>query len=186
MTILTKLLSPASRPVPARAQKADTSNTYRAVADAIGTLRQYQDIPMRLQRQWITAFLAIMVLVSIVAGLYLNVTSRTAIAGREIQHLQRLITDNQRTNADLETQIAILLSSDSLEKRAVAAGYAPLQNTDLEYMVVAGYHPQQGISMVSPTAPSEDIRISPNYSESLFTWVTRQVEAASLPLAQEH
>ena len=141
---------------------------------------------MRLQRQWITAFLAIMVLVSIVAGLYLNVTSRTAIAGREIQHLQRLITDNQRTNADLETQIAILLSSDSLEERAVAAGYVPLQNTDLEYMVVAGYHPQQGISMVSPTVPSNDIRISPDYSESLFAWVTRQVEAASLPLAQEH
>jgi len=187
MTTLTKLLSPDSRPAPARAQKAgSTSNTYRAVADAVGSLRQYQDVPLRLQRQWITAFLAIMVLVSIVAGLYLNVTSRTAIAGREIQHLQRLITDNQRTNADLETQIAMLLSNDSLQARAVAAGYAPLQNTDLDYLVVAGYYPQQGVSMVSPAAHSDDISMSPDYSESLFSWLTRQIDAASLPLAQDH
>jgi len=189
MTILTKLLSPGSRPTPARVQRAGistTPNTYQAIADAVGSLRQYQDIPLRLQRQWITAFMAIMVLVSIVAGLYLNVTSRTAIAGREIQHLQRLITDNQRTNADLETQIAMLLSSDSLEARAVAAGYVPLQNPDLDYLVVAGYYPQQGINMVSSPASSNDISMSPEYSESLFSWLTRQVEAASLPLAQDH
>ena len=127
-----------------------------------------------------------MVLVSTVAGLYLNIASRTAITGREIQHLQRLITVNQRTNADLQTQIAMLLSSDSLEARAIAAGYVPLQGADLEYMVVPGYFPQRGISLVSPAAKSEDIRLSPEYSESLFSWLSRQIEAASLPLSQEH
>lgn len=183
MTILAKLLDPNSRPDPTHKVG---SNAYRAVADAVGTLRQYQDVPQHLQKQWITPFLTIMVLVSIVAGLYLNVASRTAIAGREIQHLQRLITDHQRANADLQTQIANLLSSVSLEERAVAAEFVPLQGADLEYMVVPGYFPQQGITMVSTTAESEDIRMSPDFSESLFSWLTRQMEAASLPLAQDH
>jgi cell division protein FtsL len=183
MTILTKLLTPDSRPDPA--QKAG-SHAYKAVAEAVGTLRQYQDVPLRLQRQWITAFLVVMVLVSTIAGLYLNIASRTAIAGREIQHLQRLITVNQRANADLQTQIAMLLSSDSLEERALAAGYVPLQGADLKYMVVPGYFPQKGISLVSPAAQTEDIRLSPEYSESLFSWLSRQIETASLPLAQEH
>ncbi|MGS7457358.1 hypothetical protein, partial [Mycobacterium tuberculosis] len=86
------------------AAKNAGANAYQAVADAVGTLRQYQDVPVRFRRQWITAFLAAIVLLTIVAGLYLSVASRTAITGREIQGLQADIRSNQRVNADLETQ----------------------------------------------------------------------------------
>lgn len=181
MTILTKLLTPDERP--ARTKKA-SSKTYKAVADVVGTLRLYQDVPLHFQKQWITAFLAAMIVVSIIAGLYLNITSRTAIAGREIQFMQEEITTNQRTNADLQTKIALLLSSESLKSRAIASGYEPLNTTDLDYMTVPGYFPPQGIDLSAPIVQSEDISISPEYTESLFSWLARQIEAASLPLAQ--
>jgi hypothetical protein len=183
MTITAKLRTTGSRSEPA--QKTG-SKTYKAIADAVGTLRRYDDVPVRLQRQWITAFLAIMIVVSLVAGLYLNVTSRAAIAGREIQSMQRDITANQLVNADLETTIATLLSSDSLQQRAVAAGYIPLQGSDLDYIVVPGYFPSQGVILVAPPAETEDIRLSPDFSESLSSWLANQLEVASMPLAQEH
>ena len=183
---MTTLAKPSTRNSRRNPEQNPGSKTYQAVAEAVGTLRQYQDVPLRFQRQWITAFLAIMVLVSIVAGLYLNVVSRTAITGREIQGLQSDIIASQRTNADLQTNIAILLSSDSLESRALAAGYVPLQITDLEYIVVSGYYPQEGITLASPAPETVDLSLSPEFSESLSSWLANQIEAASLPLIQEH
>jgi len=183
MTILTKLLDPASRPNPA--PKAE-SKTYKAVADAIGTLQQYQDIPVRFQKQWVTAFLAVMVLASTLAGLYLNVTSRTAITGREILNLQVEMNQLQRTNADLQTKIAVLQSKETLDTRAKDVGYVPLVLEEIEYVVVPGYFPETGIDMQVQTIQSDDIRMSPEFSESLFGWITRQIEVASLPLAKDH
>lgn len=181
MTILSKLMSNGSR----RERKPKTgSNTYQAVAEAVGNLRQYQEVPRGSQKQWITALLAVLTLISIVAGLNLSVTSRAAIAGRDIQYLQDKITEVQRTNEDLQTQIALLLASDSLRTRATANGYVPLKGSDIEYITLPGYFPQQGVTLVKPAAPSNDILMSPEYSESLFGWFARQVEAASQPLAQ--
>ena len=183
MTILAK--PTISKPHLETEQKPG-SKTYRAVAEAVGTLRQYQDVPLRFQKQWITAFLTLMVLVGIIGGLYLNVVSRAAIAGREIQTLQAEITENQNTNADLQTHIANLLYNDSLQARAQAEGYVTIERTDLNYIVVSGYFPQQDVSLVSPQVDNTDIRLSPDFSESLSSWLANQVETASLPLAQEH
>jgi hypothetical protein len=183
MTIIAKRISTDPGAVPVQKKG---SKTYQAVAEAVGSLRQYQDVPVRHQRQWITSFLTVMVLVSIIGGLYLNVASRTAIAGREIQRMQREIIDIQGTNADLQTHIAMLLSNESLQARALAAGYVPLQNTDLDYIAVPGFYQPKGITLVTPTPETVDISNTPEYSESLSSWLASQVEAASLPLAQEH
>lgn len=183
MTILAKLTIQEPRPEPVKKPRA---KTYQAVAEAVGTLRQYQDVPLRFQRQWISAFLTLMVLVGIIGGLYLNVVSRAAITGREIQSLQAEITVGQNDNADLQTHIATLLSNDSLQERAQAAGYAPIKGEDLEYLVVPGYFPQQYIPPATPPAENTDLSLSPDFSESLSSWLARQLETASLPLAQEH
>ena len=183
MTILAKLTTTEARP---ETVKKPRSKAYQAVAEAVGTLKQYQDVPLRFQKQWITAFLTMMVLVGIIGGLYLNVVSRAAIAGREIQFLQAEIVTNQNNNADLQTHIATLLSNESLQARALAAGYAPILGTDLDYMVVPGYYPEQNVSLVSPSTDNTDIRLSPDFSESLSSWLASQIETASLPLAQEH
>ena len=47
----------------------------------------YRMAPWRIQRQWIVNFLLAVVSLAMVAALYLDVTARADIAGREIQNL---------------------------------------------------------------------------------------------------
>ena len=51
----------------------------------------------RTRRQRIGAFLAALVGISMVAALYLSVTSRTTLVGREIQSLESKISINKQT-----------------------------------------------------------------------------------------
>ncbi len=48
-------------------------------------VQKVRQAPWRVQRQWIGLFLLGLVLVAMVAGIYLNVTVRATLAGREIQ-----------------------------------------------------------------------------------------------------
>ena len=66
-------------------------------------IHAYRQAPWRVQRQWIGAFLLAVVGVAMIAALYLDVTARSAVAGREIQEMRIQITTIQRQNADLET-----------------------------------------------------------------------------------
>ncbi len=144
-------------------------------------VRKVRQAPWREQRQWIGLFLVGLVLVAMVAAIYLNVTVRTAIAGREIQLLQVTIAENQRTNADLETQLAGLTSASAMQERAESLGFEPAEPEDVVYVVVPGYVERDVVDMsvpraARPAAPA----ILPEYSESLFDWLTRQL-AASVP-----
>lgn len=183
MTILDRLLNPSAHPVRAVRKKAEKPGSpYQAIAEMAGTLRHYQEIPLRFQREWLAAFLAGVMLLGLVAGLYLNVTARAAITGREIQSLEVKIAANKRDNADLQTQIAVLLSNQALSQRAQALGFEPVEREDVEYIVVPGYFPTKGISLVQPAAETNLLAAKPEYTESLFEWLGRQMEAASKPL----
>jgi hypothetical protein len=181
MTLISKLTTRKAR---RQTTHKPGVSAYRAVAEMAGSLQRYQDIPLRFQKQWIASFLTVTVLVGLVAGLYLNVTASAAIAGREIQGLEAEIVANERFNADLQTQIATLLANETLEQRALALGYVHLERTDLEYLVVPGYFKQPGVKMVSPVANTDILSMSPEFSESLLDWIARQIETASVPLAQ--
>ncbi len=127
-------------------------------------------------------FVAGVMLLGLVAGMYLNVTASAAIAGREIQILETEIVVNQRINADLQTKIAGLLSSQRLAERARAAGYESVTRDNLEYMVVPGYFPATGLNLIPPVAEPARPALLPEYSESLLDWVSRQLDSASKPL----
>lgn len=183
MTLLSRLLNPSARPVKAVRKKPEKADSpYQAIAEMAGTLRHHQEMPIRFQREWLAAFLAGVMLLGLVAGLYLNVSARAAITGREIQNLESEIAANKRDNADLQTQIAILLSNQSLSQRARALGFEPVKREEIEYIVVPGYFPPQGINLVQPTADTDLLATKPEYTESLFEWLGRQMEAASRPL----
>jgi len=183
MTLLNRLLNPSARPVRVLCKKAEKPNgPYQAIAEMAGTLRHHQEMPIRFQREWLAAFLAGVMLLGLVAGLYLNVTARAAITGREIQSLEVEIAANKRDNADLQTRIAILLSNQSLSQRARALGFEPVKREDVEYVVVPGYFPPQGFSLVQPAAETDLLATKPEYTESLFEWLGRQMETASRPL----
>jgi hypothetical protein len=135
----------------------------------------------RVQRQWIGLFLLGLVAVAMVAGIYLNVTVRATLAGREVQLLQATTADNLRTNSDMEVQLAGLSSVQAMQARAEAMGFQPVDPTDITYVVVPGYQPQTGINMSSTdTSKSLGPVLLPVYTESLFDWLTREL-ASSVP-----
>ena len=85
-------------------------------------IHAYKQAPWRVQRQWIGAFLLVVIGVAMVAALYLDVTARAAVAGREIQEMRFEITTIQRENADLETQLADLTSTAVMEQPCPCVG----------------------------------------------------------------
>jgi hypothetical protein len=134
-------------------------------------IHAYKQAPWRIQRQWIGAFLLGLLLLAMVAALYLNVTARAAIVGRRIQNLELEITANQRTNADLETQIATLLSTAEMERRAKALGFEPANPDEMEYLPVSGYIPPPAVRVGKlPQAKLYAPSTPPEYTQSLLDW----------------
>ena len=202
MTIISKLVSPArdfpeKSPRPTRSGSRSAASPHKglfynplgiflsAIERAADTMQKYQDIPLRFHRQWLTTFLASLLLVGVISGIYLNVTSRAAIAGREIQTMEIAIVANQQKNADLQTNIAGTLSKVNLEGRAAAAGFVTLSREDIKYLIIPGYSPaQKSVQLPSSSAMADTQALPAEYSETLLTWLTRQLESASTPLAR--
>ncbi|HTX92025.1 MAG TPA: hypothetical protein VMC09_12500 [Anaerolineales bacterium] len=134
----------------------------------------------RVQRQWIGLFLLGLVAVAMVAGIYLNVTVRATLAGREILLLQSSIADNQLKNSDLETQLASLSSIQSVQQRAQDQGFQPADPTDIVYVVVPGYSRRTVVDLSTPgNSASKVPALLPEYTESLFDWLTRQLTSST-------
>ena len=192
-----------STPAPARRRKAaarpDGMRSYRAAsALASGGLRFTDGVSrktdeliavaresgLRFQHEWIISFVAIVAMLALLAGLYLNVTASASIAGRQIQNLEADITMNEQVNADLETRIATLMANSVLEKRALALGFEPVERQTLQYVLVPGYFPPQAVTMISTAAPVETLANSPEFNETLIDWISKQIQTASLPLSE--
>jgi hypothetical protein len=137
----------------------------------------YSQAPWRVQRQWVSIFLLIVLGLGMIATLYLMVTSQAAIVGREIQDLRLDITQTQRTSADLQTRLARLTSKQEVEIRAYAMGFRPVQPEELEYLYVPGYVKPDGAKLATapellPSAPS----VPPEYTQSLLDWLDEQLQ----------
>jgi len=131
----------------------------------------YRQAPWRIHRQWAGAFLLGLLALTMVSALYLDVTSRAAIAGREIQGLRSSITDTQRTNSDLETKLAAAWATRTMEARARALGYRPAETGEIHYLIVPGYVRVQAVSLAT-TLPqvSTGHATPPEYTQSLLEW----------------
>ena len=146
-------------------------------------VQQVRQAHWRVQRQWIGLFLLGLVAVSMVAGIYLNITVRATLAGREIQTLQSQLIDDQRANSDQETILAGLTSVASMQKRAEAKGFKPADPGTITYVVVPGYTHQTSVDMSQPGADSQGQSqkpvLLPAYTESLFDWITRKLVSST-------
>jgi cell division protein FtsL len=144
-------------------------------------VRKVRQAPWRVQRQWIGLFLLGLVLMAMVAGIYLNVTVRATLAGRETIMLQAMITTNQRVNADLETQLAGLISIESMQKRADAMGFQPADPTDITFVAVPGYKGQSPVDLSMPSGNQPEVPIIlPEYTESWVDYfINQQASSAS-------
>jgi hypothetical protein len=180
MTLIGKLFNPADHP-----RTTTHRNSFRAYsAEASRLVALARESGRRFQSQWVLLFIFVMIMLATVAGMYLNVTASAAIAGREIQSIEADITINERANADLQTNIATLLSNKVLEERVHAMGFEPVDRTELEYMVVPGYFPVQAVTMAAPPVQPDPLLSSPEFNETLIDWIKQQLETAALPLTQ--
>jgi len=149
----------------------------------------YQQAPWRVQMQLIGAFSLTIALIAVVAGVYLNVTARAANVGREIQVLQDQLFVLQRENADLETQLGYLTSAESMQKRAVAMGFQPVNSSELTYIKVHGYSERYEVVLAPPpqvvVAGSQSL--PPEFTQTLFDWVSElTLENPSLVVQEAH
>jgi hypothetical protein len=136
--------------------------------------------PWRAQRQWIGAVLLAVVGLGMTAALYLDVTSQAAIAGRQVQALRSSIVETELQNADLQSQLAESTSTTSMEQRARALGFEPVEQGSLVYLAVAGYvEPEPAILATIGSRRPEAASMPPEYTESLFDWLRRALEGPS-------
>jgi len=132
----------------------------------------YSQAPWRIQRQWVSVFLLIVLGFGMIASLYLMVTSQAAIVGREIQDLRLEIMKTEHISADLQTELARLTSKDEVEMRAYALGFRPVQPAEIEYLYVPGYVAPEGAMLATapelqPSAQSMPVE----YTQSLLDWL---------------
>jgi hypothetical protein len=156
----------------------------------------YSQAPWRKQVQWIGSFLLVLVFVCLVAALYLNVTARAATVGREIQDMQvgqietastkpdqkvlHSVEELKRRSADLQAQLAYLLSEDTMQARAEDLGYELTEPGTALYLEVPGYTPPQTAMMAPPPGPtvsSQETQVTIVRS-SLLDWVEEQFRLA--------
>jgi len=110
-----------------------------------------------------------------VASLYLDITSQAAIAGRQIQEMTTEVMAVRQTNADLQTRLAQMTSSEAMEVRAAALGYQPVDSGTLEYVLVPGFQPPApAILLAGQTTKPSAAPLPPAYSESLLSWFDMQ------------
>jgi hypothetical protein len=175
-----------SKPIIASSEypRLSARRTGFRVGGGVGRLAAAREMAKRFQRQWIMVFLFGMVALATVAGMYLNVTANAAIAGREIQNMEAEINIIERTNADLQTNIATLLSNQVLAERAAGMHFEPTGRDGLVYIVVPGYFPAQAVRMVSVKTPAENMLDRPEFNETLIDWAREQLKLAAIPLTE--
>ncbi len=140
----------------------------------------YKVAPWRIQRQCIGSAFVLVLVLAMVATLYLDVTSKAAIAGREIQDLTVAINSSRQTSADLQTEYAALTSTAVMRQRAVDLGFRPMKPQEMEYLIVAGYtDPKPEILSSAPLPQLSALSILPEYNESLLDWMDEKIALSS-------
>jgi cell division protein FtsL len=143
-------------------------------------VQKVRQAPWRVQLQWVGLFLLALVLMAMVAGIYLNITVRATVAGREIMSLQTTITTNKLINADMESKLAGMTSVEAMQPRADALGFEPANQDDITYVIVPGYVAPSTVDLSTPgTSQAAAPVILPEYSESWFDYFMNQKASSS-------
>lgn len=130
----------------------------------------YKQASWRTQLQWIGLFLIGLATIGIISAFYVNVTSRKALAGREIAAAKESISEMQHNISDIESEIATSGSTQNMEERATALGFIPAAPEDFLYIKVQGYTPKPAFRLAPKAVPIQAPILLPEYKESLIDW----------------
>ncbi len=140
--------------------------------------RAYSQAPWRRQWQIIGVVCLALVLITMISGIYLSISARAAAVGRDIQYIQATAIALDGINEDMQSQLALILSSAEMESRAHDLGFGPVPTDQLVYLNVPGYEERQPVVL----APSEERTVTgarympPQYTESIFEWLAIRVK----------
>ena len=144
-------------------------------------IHAYKQAPWRVQRQYVGAFLLTVIVLALVAALYLDLSARTTLAGRQIQELQAEITAVQRSNADLETELANITASSVMQQRALELGYRPVEPGELDYVFVPGYvAPEPDLLLAAVDSTTRGYALPDIYSQSLLEWLDERISSGGI------
>lgn len=131
-------------------------------------------------------FLLILIAVALVAGIYLNVSARSTTVGRSIQQMQADIEDRERAIADLESELAFVISHEEMQKRADVLGFEPMNQDEVLYVPVPDYPGRQPVQLAPAFSvmPQPVLVLSPEYTESLFDLLRERVFEPAAPLLE--
>lgn len=123
--------------------------------------------------QWLGFAFLVVAAISLIAWLYLSISSKASIAGRQIQEYQTVKIKAEQNIASLETSLANTTSSVEMAKRAKRLGFKEMSPDRFEYMVVPGYGGKQA-AILAPENYATDLNrdvVSTEFTQSLWDWV---------------
>ena len=129
--------------------------------------------PSRIQTQWISVILLVVVLSVLAVILNLNITTKSAHAGVQVRILEAEREKLERTITGNRTLLAQMTSSKTMQERAKALGYQAATIDNLKYVYVAEYVGKEGKAVVIPKSrnnPTQNI-IKPIYTRSMWDWL---------------
>jgi hypothetical protein len=80
-----------------------------------------------------------------------------------------------------------MLSNTEMEKRAEELGFYPIESEEIFYILVPGYADPKQVILAEPPGSSlpSSPTISPEYTQSLFDWLSERVFYPASPLVWE-
>ncbi len=137
-------------------------------------IQAYKEAPWRRQMQMIGFVASGVVVLALIAGIYLNITARSATTGRIVQQLQSDRAELEQRIEDMQTQLASILSVEQMQKRATDLGFAPVSPSSVIYLTVPEYTGRPTGAELAPQAGSNFDEVAPlpaAYTDSLFDWL---------------
>ena len=125
----------------------------------------------RTQIQWSAVFFVSLAAVVIISAFYVNISTKTALAGRKIALTEGSIQYIKHEITDLEATLASLQSVHVMETRAEKLGFIPAEPGDFIYVVVPGYSPRSDFYKALKADQSRSPNILPEYTDSLIDWL---------------
>ncbi|MBG0784985.1 MAG: hypothetical protein H0S79_07765 [Anaerolineaceae bacterium] len=140
-------------------------------------LQAYKQAPWRVQMQWIGLFLLALVILAALAGVYLNINSKAASSGRNIQFLESNIEDINNNIAELTTKLAEAESTERMMRRAKELGFTLINPQSAVYLKVPGYVPEDELVLAPPRVDIINTTpiIQSAYKDSLWDWFAKNI-----------
>lgn len=141
----------------------------------------YKQAPWRTQIQRVGAFLLVVVVIAVIAGLYLNISGQSAATGRRIQNLESELANLKRENNDLQTRLGEIQSVHELSSRLDSLKMRPLTIEEALYLEVPGYIPAGGPRLAPPPVIKAEPSpvLLPEFTSGFIEWLSQKLQAGT-------